>query len=484
MPSSARPTPRNRWVLLALALALVLPGQVASRAGATTEAGPVANSLQQVYHPGTEVTPSTPITDYTGELLALQASNVGMGAAEPTIGVTKDGTAFFAAGELVVDTALTWGGIQTDTLRSTDGGLTWKSVQAKIPGTNEAAPPANADPFVWVDQTTDRVFNLDLYAGCSWLNYSDTKGDLWKANPAACGNFVNDHQTIGAGKPPANLTTRGYPNVLYYCFNRLIDSNCGRSLDGGDTWGPTPQPAFLGVDPVGDLCGGLHGHIETDPDGRLFMPKGHCGNPWIAISENGGDTWKRVKVSNMKVAQPHLSVGSDSAGNLYFVWWDADKRLPYMAISRDHGATWGTPMMIAPPGVTEVNFPVVAAGDPGHVAVSFPSSTSPTRAGTKRPWNQHMVITTNALDANPTFLSATANDPADPIHRGNCNGRCAGLWDFQDLIISAAGEAWASASDDCVATCVTPGDAKALHNGQGIAIRQIGGPVLRTPPAP
>src|SRR5687768_18569752 len=37
----------------------------------------------------------------------------------------------------------------------------------------EGHPPANADPFVYVDPATDRVFNIDLYGGCSWLNSSD-----------------------------------------------------------------------------------------------------------------------------------------------------------------------------------------------------------------------------------------------------------------------------------------------------------------------
>lgn len=480
-PFRSRLRSRLAAALLLLAVGAAPTLTSASRAAGTGLVGAAGEQQQQVYRPGSaNGIPSTPVGDYTGDLLALQAVKVGKSASEPTLGVAKDGTAFFAASKLVVDTPYVWGVAQTDVLRSKDGGTTWQSVQVKVPAADVSVPPGNADPFVWVDPTTDRVFNIDLYAGCSWLNFSDSKGDSWLANPAACGNPVNDHQTIGAGKPRGGLVTAGYPNVVYYCFNRVVDTNCGRSLDGGVVWTPTPTPAFQGYDSAnGGLCGGLTGHLETDPDGRVFIPKGHCGKPWIAISEDSGTTWSRVKVSDMAVSDAHLSVASDTAGNLYYVWWDAAKRLPYLSISTDHGRTWGPPMMIAPPGVTETNFPVISAGAPGRIAVNFPSSTDGDRSGSTRPWNQHVVVSANALSDDPIFLSAIANPPADPIHRGNCDGRCAGLWDFQDIVISAQGEAWAAASDDCVGDCVTKGAATALHVGEGIAIRQVGGPKLR-----
>ncbi|HEX2240407.1 MAG TPA: sialidase family protein, partial [Actinomycetota bacterium] len=210
---------------------------------------------------------------------------------------------------------------------------------------------------------------------------------------------------------------------------------------------------------------------------RLFVPKGHCDFPWIAISEDAGDSWTRVQVSDIPAAGTHLSVASDTAGNLYFVWWAQETRLPFLSVSRDSGKTWGKPMMIAPPGVTEANFPVITAGDPGKIAINFPSSTDEDRQGPERPWNQHVVVSTNALSRNPVFLSATANDPDDPVHRGACNGRCAGMWDFLDIVIGPTGELWATASDDCVGMCIS-GLAYSLKNGEGIAIRQIGGPRL------
>ncbi|HMC70630.1 MAG TPA: sialidase family protein, partial [Mycobacteriales bacterium] len=210
--------------------------------------------------------------------------------------------------------------------------------------------------------------------------------------------------------------------------------------------------------------------------GRIFLPKGHCGHPGISISADDGITWTRVQVSTMTSMYTHTSVASDSAGNLYYVWI-GDNQLPYLATSTDHGVTWSQPTMVAPPGVAQVNFPVIDAGDPGNVAISFPSTTTTDKS---RAWDQTVVVSTDALDGGAaTYLSATGNDPADPIHRGACLGRCGGLWDFIDVHIAANGELWASSSDDCVDTCNT-GTVSSAHVGDGLAITEIGGPLLRT----
>jgi hypothetical protein len=139
-------------------------------------------------------------------------------------------------------------------------------------------------------------------------------------------------------------------------------------------------------------------------------------------------------------------------------------------------------MMIAPPGVRAANLVTVAAGAPGRVAITFLSSTDP-KEDNNRPMDQTVVVSTNALASNPTFVSAQANPAGDPVHRGkDCTeGRCGGIWDFIDIHISKTGQAWASMSDDCVDTCVTQDKPVALHAGIGYAIREVGGPALGAP---
>ncbi|HXJ62897.1 MAG TPA: sialidase family protein [Actinomycetota bacterium] len=475
---------RPRLVPFVAGFATIAVVVAASALGGSAAAAPSrggATAVRHVYHAGTSGTSSQEIAGYHGPRLTLSATKVGAPGMEPTIGVSGDGTVYFGAAHLVIDTDQTYGGARTDTRMSTDGGRTFTSIQ---PGAGDPATlsPANLDPMIYVDPSTGRVFNFDLEGACNFLNYSDDKGASWTTNPLACGNIVVDHQTIVTAKP-TSIPTVGYPNVVYWCSNRVADSTCGRSLDGGITWTATGTPAYTGYDPAaGGLCGGLTGHLAADPYGRIFLPKGHCGHPWVAISDDEGTTWTRVQVSNISAADTHLSVASDNAGNLYFGWWGGPHHLPFLAISRDHGKTWSKPMMIAPPGVKAANLVTVAAGAPGRVAVTFLSTTDPNK-DKKRPMDQTVVVSTNALSSNPVWLSSTANRSGDPVHRGNdcTSGRCGGIWDFLDIHISKTGRLWASESDDCVATCVTEQKVVALHAGKGYAVTDPTGPTLGTP---
>lgn len=470
-----------------LPLLLLVPVSLAAAAPAAAEPKQQAYNGARATEDGSE--PASTPAAHDGPALTTRLTYVGREAAEPTIGVTKSGTAFYAAGTF---DALPEGSpvqpARTEVLRSGDGGLTWESVQPALPvgwqrNGETTLPPFTLDPYVYVEEDTGRVFNPELYVGCSFLNYSDDEGDSWTHNPFACGQPVNDHQTLAAGPPPAGLETSGFPEVVYYCFNRVSDSSCGRSLDGGDTFTPTGSPAFFGFDSeAGGFCGGLHGHLETDSEGRVFLPKGHCDRPWVAISEDGGETWKRVKVTDEIDTFGHeATVTADSADNLYYVWYDDEHKLPWMSTSTDHGETWSEPLMIAPPGVHEVNFPVAAAGDEGRIAFTFPGTESDDRDDEFRPWNSYTVVSTNALDPDPLFVSTTANDTADPIHRGDCgsggSSRCAGMFDFLDIVVSPAdGDFWATATDTCTEEldCITKDGPEDTGDGGGATASAAG----------
>ncbi|MCU1600678.1 MAG: hemagglutinin protein [Frankiales bacterium] len=427
--------------------------------------------------------PTTKVVKDTAPLL-LAATKIGRKASEPTIGVTKAGNAFITAAD--------FDGVSPATPRtliysSSDGNTSWHNVSPLIAG--QPTPPTTLDPYLYVDPDTGRIFNDDLTVGCSFLQWSDDEGKTWQVgNPLACEAPVDDHQTVVTGKPRGGLFTIGYPKIVYYCVNKVADVQCARSLDGGRTFTFTGSYPFLGVDPGNgeegtglQVCGSLHGHIITDPDGRLFLPKGHCGQGWVAISEDSGTTWKDVKVNKMAVASHQTSIASDTAGNLYYVWFGADDLLPYMSVSRDHGQTWGKAYLIAPPGVAAVNFPSIDAQEPGHVAISFPGSTSREASGA-RPWNYYVEVSTNALSQPPTFHSSTVAPAKDPIHRGPCLDRCAGMYDFIDVVIAPKSKAlWASAVDTCTSVkCIaaagpTLKSGEGANDAQGLAIRQLSG---------
>jgi hypothetical protein len=461
------------------------------------------------------------LVPFAGPALVTATYPVGREAAEPTLGVNRNGTGFFAAATF--DSVAAGTLPRTVVMRSRDGGRTWEGVSPPLPEPLQSEPPVNGDPMVYVDPDhgeAGRVFSLDTYdAAGMWLIFSDDEGETWGRNPVVLDPGVTDHQTIFSGPPTpelAPLVDLLYGKVVYVCYNTVATSPCVRSLDGGQTFTKAGLP-YVGLEPhnpnadpggsfgffgVPGLCGGLTAHVRTDRDGRVFLPAGRCAVPAISISEDGGLTWSEVFVSS-SVQFPHTAqdpapgldndfehenpVAVDAAGNLYMVWWDHNDRLPYLTISRDHGRTWSAPLMVGPPGVQEVNFPTLDAGDAGRIVIHFPGTVVGDRSDPLRPWNLYDVVSTNALDADPLFVFATGNDPAQPIHRGPCLGRCAGMFDFLDVVVAPDGvpEAsqgfWGAAVDTCDPACEQHDDAAASAM-DGIVVRQLGGPALRARP--
>ena len=423
--------------------------------------------------------------------LVLKQGPVGRDSAEPTIAIDGKGRVFYPSATFDGPGGLA----DTRLRRSTNDGRTWKDI---TPDPQDL--PVTLDPYVYVEENSGRLFNLDLYVGSSFLQFSDDGGQTFETNPVASGDFVNDHQTLSAGPltkqaKDLGLTTLDpkFPEALYYCFNRVADSSCGRSLDGGRTFQKTGSFAYPGVEPMegGAFCGGLHGHVIADRQGIVFLPKGHCNRPYISVSRDAGITWNRGRVSDrIDMPDNQSSVAADRLGNLYYVWYDSKHRQPWLAISRDHGKTWGNPIMIAPPGVHEVQWPTIAAGNTGRIAISFPGTTERDQGDLTRPWNYYVVTSVNALAKNPTFISNISNPATDPVHRGDCPGRCGNMLDFLDVLVSPEArhhDVWATVVDTCTAlkNCNSNPDAIGFseENGDGAAadmrglyVKQVAGP--------
>jgi hypothetical protein len=433
---------------------------------------------------------------YAGPPLEFRSTYVGHSAVEPTMGVDKEGKAFFIAA-----TFDGLAGARSLLLRSGDDNASWTSAQPPVaPGVSGDGHPVTQDPYLYVDPQYGRVFDVDLTLAGSYLSFSDDQGKTWTRGAAISVFGVNDHQTLFTGPPVLGLPTTDpdFPKVVYYCVNQLEGSFCAHSLDGGRTFlnGGAPAFAAAGSDAQGETsgCGGLHGHGVTDSKGRVFLPRG-CGSPVLAVSDNGGATWREVQIlsegSDIGVADVQTSIAVDAADNLYYVWWDDVHQLPYLSVSRNAGASWSRPRMIAPPGVQAVNFPTIAAGSPGRIAITFPGTLSKNADDITRPWFSYVVESVDALGYTPTFLSVVANPGglADPIHRGDCFGRCGRMYDFLDVVVDASGIAWGTATDTCtpLAECSTrrvggfsdlTDENGAAESADGVAFRQISGPPL------
>lgn len=425
----------------------------------------------------------------------LQRS-IGKNAFEPTLGVDPKGNVYMQAfyrGPNRINSPTV--------VKSADKGATWDVVGPKLPS-GDGAPAHTNDPYVHVDDTTGRVFMLDLQGTvCSTLYWSDDAGKTWQLNPAACGTpGGNDHQTLTTAKPRKSTTT-GYPNVVYYCVNRVADSACATSLDGGKTFGPL-LTVFLGADPTDPelVCGGLHGHVTAAPDGRVYLVRSYCGPVKIAESEDDGKTWRIATVSKDNhidsFADPAAAV--DEAGNVYVFWTSQKKGLPFLSISRDQGKTWSKPLMVGPPGVNATSHPSIAAGAEGRVAFTYIGTTAPggyvtlsnpvvallnpNQVAADASWNAYVGLITDALSETPTVVTVTANDPADPVARKNCGReRCGDMGDFLDIVIDPEGRPWAAHVDMCTEECRNDTKAPRDFVGVGFVGTLNTGPALRGP---
>jgi hypothetical protein len=505
--------------LLALAVSAVVAASTAQASTPDKLLGGQAGSFS-AYH-ALRVTalpkavPSNRRTSYTGPKLVLAQSYVGRKAAEPTLGVDKLGHVFTAASAFdAIPGNPPKNEPRTLVLASFDGGRTFRDNSPNLAGIK--TQNVSTDPYIYVEPTTGRVFDLDLQGlNGAHMSFSDDGGKTWTESALGTAG-ANDHQTLVAGPfveggITAPVVDPKFKKVLYYCTNAVGYGSCARSFDGGRTFTQAGQTGYEAVNPgylVGldadhneGICGSLHGHAVTDQQGLLFIPRGYCQIPMIAVSTDEATTFTDVKVANIRMNGQQASVVADKLGNLYYVFQDAEHNQPYLVISRDHGSHWGTPMMIAPPGVVETNFPTIDVGDPGKIAITFPGSTS--TLGHKdltRPWNSYVVMSTNALTANPLFLSNTANPSNDPVARGDCKNRCGRMYDFLDLVSAPAdqGRVFATAVDTCTAylSCNSkrlPGnndsgdivqeetahDYGTSADMQGVIIREVTGPALR-----
>jgi hypothetical protein len=422
-------------------------------------------------------------------------------AAEPTLAVSKNGTIFFVGIK----------GAGSVLLRSTDGGATFEDAGLTIQG---APNSATLDPFIYLDKTTDRLFNVDFVPPCSPVVHTDDLGETYEAG-TVCNH--TDHQNLFTG-PPKSSEPIDYPNVVYYCsidggllFAFGTFTACSKSIDGGLTFVRTGTVPFTddptqegGSQGVKGHCGGAVGHGAVGPDGTVYLPRGWCGQPYVAVSEDEGVSWQKVQVSDIGMAvgpgqeEHEMNAAVDADGNVY-VTWIARNRLPHLSISRDKGKTWSKPMMVAPPGVNEAFYAGVDVGAPGRVAINYYGTTNgpggpfcvkttgpdacetadggsgpASEAYEKATWNGYLTMSVNVLDAQPTFMSATVNDPADPLIRTTCGpNRCGQTHDFFDVVVAADGTPYASYIDACSAE---PEDPCAL--GVGIVGRLVGGPPL------
>jgi hypothetical protein len=438
---------RRRWLSLTLVMAalvitvVIFPVTTAF----ATDLGPgCAPDRPAISHLAGGVTVQPP----KGETAPIPcATKTGFRTAEISIVITKKGTILFQPA-LASETT----GLPIELLRSSTQGASWSAL-------NPAVTPRTSglDSNLWVDPDTGRIFwsnSADLT-----VNLSDDDGKSWSTSSPM--PMKSDHPQIFSGPPTRamkKLMQGDYPNVVYIVVagggtcgsTGFCGTHISRSVDGGLTWGkafPLKYPAecpFPGSDPVGAY--GLDGVVAKD--GTIYVPFTPCETPYVAISHNEGETWELSLVNNTRtIGWGTMGFGMDKQGNLYAAWADNADRLLYLAVSRDSGAHWSTPIMIGAPGVNEVAEPSLVVGARGQIAITyygsqnspgvpFPplciasvSGVTPSVYSFEEPsldcsgytsetWSTYVTETFDALDEKPLFWSATLNDPSQPTWYG------------------------------------------------------------------
>lgn len=444
--------------------------------------------------PGGATAPSTGTSDSDPPAPSGTSCYTGQEAFEPSMGATSNGTLFMQsdAGPSSVQ-----GETDERIVRSWGRCTPWQDVSltVDVAGRDQSVPPNSNDPYVHVDPAADRVFNLDMQGlSCNWISFSDDFGATWIPNPLGCGQPpVLDHPTLFTGPPrldgdQAALDAVGYPSVAYLCVNRLVDTACARSLDGGASFGAFVPRVFGG-------CGGATGHGTAGPDGRIYLGTSGCGDrPTVAFSQTDALSWQsRVIDRGSEVFGHDVEVAVDEAGNVYALWIDEDTRDLRLAASTDHGRTWTDPVTgIEPSDVETTSFRTIAAGADGRIALAYYGSASDTLGDNGVPddatWSAYVTVSTDATAATPTFESTATNPAGDPVARGECSieNRCSppeqdGVGDFIDVIVDDDGRPWATLVDVCNGACID-GDRKS--GVQAFAGTLTAGPALRGPAGP
>jgi hypothetical protein len=400
----------------AVALALLATAASASAAPGCHSSWPVV-----AHRPGAQ-----PVALPAGDALpSACATETGYATSESTIAISGDGT-------LVYSPAQT----ENSMARSQDGGATWTLT---YPAAEQPTSFWNTvDPFVIADRRTGRVFwahatgpvrnesslpdgsGFYLAAAYGFQVYrSADDGRSWHTADYSTAP-TGDWEQVFTGSPaPGAPKPSGYPDVGYLCANSPLEVSgpgrlCYRSLDGGATFAIAGYVSPSAGEPQ-DVCPPLQFRAGVvDTEGAVYIPATCNRSDYIAISRDEGSsyTWVPVReapTSGGLVDGGYLQLAVDDADNLYALW--PKDGLLYLEVSRDHAKSWSKPMMVAAPGVHDVDRPALAAGAAGNVGIAYYGSTDANASKL----TAYVTQTRDALDAHPLLYSGAINDPAKPI---------------------------------------------------------------------
>ncbi|HWW09228.1 MAG TPA: sialidase family protein [Candidatus Acidoferrales bacterium] len=380
---------------------------------------------------------------------------------EPSIGVDRTtGKVMYMAGTQVSQI-----GFSTSTVPPT---ATWNDVTpAQLANLSE-------DSILFTNATTNRTWAEDflLNPTCNAnMAFTDTDGGPGggPTNPATNTSWTPsqcpfaqgpDHPSVGAGPyhgtPPTTATDK--QQVVYYCAQNVLvvaGAECSNSTDGGLTWN-APAHIFGATTP----CDSIHGHIRVSPDGTMYVPQGNCGGKQgMALTQDNGTTFTYAVVPDAVTGPTDPSVAADANNTIYFGYQaGAVNSQPKIAISHDHGTTWGASANVGTPfGIQNAVFPEVIAGATGRAAFAFLGTTTGGDYQLQSFTGVWYLYVAYTYDGGNSWQVVNAT-PFDPVQRGCVDnggatggtyGGCRNMLDFNDITLDTKGRVYVAYTDGC-----------------------------------
>jgi hypothetical protein len=439
------------------------------------------------------------------------------GASEPRATVTPDGIRYITTNVSNGDETV---------YKSTDG-LSF-SQTAGQPG-NQTSPTTDVDVVTaHMSNGVNRIITSELdFGGINFRTaYSDDGGATW-TDSSGTEYADTDRQWFAVG--PSDPTT-GEPRV-YLLFHNLASGTAqhnmfvATSTDGGATFGPPvpitapPSQAYLDLQ-----CADSGGpsNIFTDSKGNVYAvfgtrssPVGGCAaqpteinvvaadRVWVVEASASGTTLPTGWTAHLAVnhSTDHHIVGMqlapgavDSAGNVYVAYPESPNAYPNYdgaAIEVVHAAAgdldhWSAPSVVAPFGGAGNALPLIVAGDPGRVAVSWYQGQA--ASGGSPQWFPMAAVSTDALTTSPTWSTTQLSDVV--VEKGTTSELMGACMQGQQatlngLVCGRSTDVNGIAVDPAGKVLLTwPAQAGIKATDGTYASEQTGGPsLLATPPA-
>jgi len=260
--------------------------------------------------------------------------------------------------------------------------------------------------------------------------------------PITAGGTAVDRQWIAPVSGPGYTAgpTDQYPLEGIFSYHIPVD---GIYVSGIDTSGVV-HPAVLtqvnavdqSGDSVVDTTGGpgdgwlylsyRQAIVSTQATGYLVatVPVSQFETP--GISPTGA---YHVNLVNSDIPEVFPWIALDTHGNAYATWVTGGKvYLAYSLIDDRHnnphlggvpGTLWTTKVQVNPTVLGSTLFPEIVAGDPGHVAITYVGTAGFTGVADNAVganWYTFTSISTDALDASPTFVTGPVSHRV--VHTG------------------------------------------------------------------